>query len=221
MSRAVGDSPDGRARALGAGLKALGLQAGDDLRARLLAYLDLLQKWNQAYNLSAVRDPQQMVHHHLLDCLAALPALDRHLQGRDARILDVGSGAGLPGVVWAVMRPHWSLCCVDAVAKKASFVRQVAAELALRNLHAEHARVEQLQLPTFDVVVSRAFASLADFTRLTRRQLVNGGCWLAMKGRLPEDEIAALGADVTVFHVERLQVPGLDAQRCLVWMRQS
>lgn len=219
MSRAVGDSPDPRSPVLGSGLETLGLPASDAVRRQLLAYLDLLHKWNQAYNLSAVRDPQQMVRQHLLDCLAALPALDRHLQGREARVLDVGSGAGLPGVVWALMRPHWSLCCVDAVAKKASFVRQVAAELALRNLRAEHARVEQLQLPPFDVVVSRAFASLGDFTRLTRRQLANGGCWLAMKGKVPEDEIAALGADVTVFHVEPLQVPGLDAQRCLVWMR--
>ena len=99
------------------GLDALALPADDNLIDRLLGYLDLLHKWNQAYNLSAVRDPQQMVHQHLLDCLAALPALDRHLQGSDARILDVGSGAGLPGVVWALMRPHWNLCCVDAVAK--------------------------------------------------------------------------------------------------------
>ena len=221
MSRAVGDSPDPRSSVLSAGLEALGLPASEALRSQLLAYLDLLHKWNQAYNLSAVRDPQQMVPQHLLDCLAALPALDRHLNGGEARILDVGSGAGLPGVVWALMRPQWSLCCVDAVAKKASFVRQVAVELALRNLRAEHARVEQLQLPPFDVVVSRAFASLADFTRLTRRQLAPGGCWLAMKGRLPDEEISVLGADVTVFHVERLQVPGLDAQRCLVWMRPS
>ena len=221
MSPAADARPDARLPVLRDGLAALGLPSGDDLCGPLLAYLDLLHKWNQAYNLSAVRDPQQMVHQHLLDCLAVLPPLDHHLQGRDAGILDVGSGAGLPGVVWALMRPSWSLCCVDTVAKKASFVRQVAAELALRNLRAEHARVEQLQLPTFDVVVSRAFASLADFTRLTRQQLAPGGCWLAMKGRLPEDEIAALGADVTVFHVERLQVPGLDAQRCLVWMRPS
>jgi 16S rRNA (guanine527-N7)-methyltransferase len=212
-------SNDPRRAALRSGLEALSLQADDILQDRLLAYLDLLQKWNRAYNLSAVRDPQQMVYQHLLDCLAALPALDRHLQGREARILDVGSGAGLPGVVWALMRPNWSVCCVDAVAKKASFVRQVAGELALRNLQSEHARVEQLRLPLVDLVVSRAFASLADFTALTRQHLSPGGCWLAMKGKVPDDEIAALPADVSVFHVEPLQVPGLDAQRCLVWMR--
>jgi 16S rRNA (guanine527-N7)-methyltransferase len=210
---------DPRCAALRSGLEALSLPADEALLDRLLGYLDLLQKWNRAYNLSAVRDPQQMVYQHLLDCLAALPALDRHLQGREARILDVGSGAGLPGVVWALMRPNWSVCCVDAVAKKASFVRQVAGELALRNLQSEHARVEQLRLPLVDLVVSRAFASLADFTALTRQHLSPGGCWLAMKGKVPDDEIAALPADVSVFHVEPLQVPGLDAQRCLVWMR--
>ena len=106
----------------------MALPAGDELQQRLLAYLDLLHKWNQAYNLSAVREPQQMLYQHLLDCLAVLPSLDRHLQEGRARILDVGSGAGLPGVVWALMRPGWALCCVDAVAKKASFVRQVAAD---------------------------------------------------------------------------------------------
>lgn len=210
---------DGRLAALTAGLQTLALPADEAACGTLLAYLDLLHKWNQAYNLSAVRDPQQMVTQHLLDCLAALPPLDRHLQRRSARLLDVGSGAGLPGVVWAVMRPDWQVCCVDAVAKKAFFVRQAAAELGLRNLRAEHARVEQLALPPFDAVVSRAFASLADFTRLTRQHLAQAGCWIAMKGKVPDDEIAALDADISVFHVERLQVPGLDAQRCLVWMR--
>lgn len=212
-------SPDSRRAALRTGLQALSLPDDDYWIERLLDYLDLLHKWNQAYNLSAVRDPMRMVHQHLLDCLAVLPSLDRHLLGRDARILDVGSGAGLPGVVWALMRPAWSVCCVDAVAKKAGFVRQVAAELGLRNLHAEHARVEQLRWPPVDVVVSRAFASLVDFSAMTRRHLVPGGCWLAMKGKLPDDEIAALPPGVKVFHVEPLQVPGLDAQRCLVWMR--
>jgi 16S rRNA (guanine527-N7)-methyltransferase len=210
-----------RRTTLRSGMEALSLPADEPILDRLLVYLDLLLKWNQAYNLSAVRDPQQMVHQHLLDCLAALPPLDRHLQGRDARILDVGSGAGLPGVVWAAMRPSWAVCCVDAVAKKASFVRQVAAELPLRNLQAEHGRVEQLRIPAVDVVVSRAFASLVDFTALTRQHLAPDGCWMAMKGKRPEDEIAELPASVTVFHVEQLQVPDLDVQRCLVWMRPT
>jgi 16S rRNA (guanine527-N7)-methyltransferase len=210
---------DPRRSALRAGLQALALAATDHDVDRLLSYLDLLHKWNQAYNLSAVREPLQMVYQHLLDCLAVLPALDRQLQKPDLRILDVGSGAGLPGVVWALMRPGWSVCCVDAVAKKASFVRQAAAELGLRNVHAEHARVEQLRCAPVDVVVSRAFASLADFTALTRKHLVPGGCWLAMKGKVPTGEMAGLPSDVQVFHVEPLQVPGLHAQRCLVWMK--
>ena len=137
MSSSTADS---RSAALSAGLQELQLPASEAQRGQLLAYVELLHKWNQAYNLSAVRDPHQMIRQHLLDCLAVIAPLDRHLQGRDARILDVGSGAGLPGVVWALMRPRWTLCCVDAVAKKTSFVRQVAAELALRNLQAEHAR---------------------------------------------------------------------------------
>jgi len=211
---------DPRRALLCQGMAALGMPVDDaGPVAALLAYLDLLQKWNRAYNLSAVREPLQMVTQHLLDCLAAVPALDRHLQGRPVRILDVGSGAGLPGLVWALMRPAWSVCCVDAVAKKASFVRQAALELGLRNLAVEHARVEDLRQPPFDIVTSRAFASLADFCALTRSQLAPGACWLAMKGKVPDEEIAALPASVEVFHVEPLRVPGLDARRCLVWMR--
>ena len=207
------------ATSLRAGMAALGLLVDGAAIAGLLAYLDLLSKWNRHYNLSAVRDPQQMLYLHLLDCLAVLPALDRRLPAAGARILDVGSGGGLPGAVLALLRPGWQVCCVDAVAKKATFIRQVAGELGLKNLRAEHARVESLALPPFDLVVCRAFASLADFCTLTRRQLAPGGCWLAMKGRAPDEEIAALPEDVQVFHVEQLQVPGLDAQRCLVWMQ--
>ena len=137
------------------------------------------------------------------------------------RVLDVGSGAGLPGVVLALARPDWSVCCVDAVAKKASFVRQVAGELKLANLQSRHARVESLAEGAFDLIVSRAFASLRDFSQLTRNQLAADGCWCAMKGVVPDDEIAALPPDVEVFHVEPLVVPALDAQRCLVWMRPA
>jgi 16S rRNA (guanine527-N7)-methyltransferase len=213
---------DPRRTVLRSGLESLSLPADEALLDRLLAYLDLLQKWNQAYNLSAVRDPQQMVHQHLLDCLAALPAVDRHLRGREARILDVGSGAGLPGVVWALMRPNWAVCCVDAVAKKASFVRQVAAELALRNLQAEHARVEQLCLVAVDVVVSRAFASLADFAAApgSRRLLVGhegqasrgGDCRIACRrGSVSRGTVA--GA-----RLGRPPLPGLDVPALtLLW----
>jgi 16S rRNA (guanine527-N7)-methyltransferase len=214
----VSADTDPRAALLDAGWQALGVAPDPAAQARLLFYLDLLQKWSRAYNLSAVRDPMAMVSQHLLDCLAALPALDRQLPPA-ARVLDVGSGAGLPGAVLATLRPGWRVTCVDAVAKKASFVRQVALELALPNLTAEHARVEQLPPWGADAVTSRAFASLADFCAGTARHLAPGGCWVAMKGRVPEDEIAALPAGVEVFHVEPLQVPGLDAQRCLIWMR--
>ena len=200
----------------------LGLPLEAAAADRLVAYLALLQRWNKVYNLSALRDPAEMLTHHLLDCLAVVPALQRHAQGRPLRILDVGSGGGLPGVVLAIMQPEWSVTCVDAVAKKASFVRQVAGDLSLPNLRAVHARVEDMPATArFDVVVSRAFASLADFTSWSCNRLAPAGVWLAMKGRTPEDEVAALSCDVVMFHVEQLQVPGLDAQRCLVWLRRA
>ncbi len=187
-------------------------------RSALLAYLDLLQRWNGTYNLTAVREPAAMFTQHLTDCLAVLPPLQRAAPG-GGRLLDVGSGGGLPGVVIAVALPAWQVTCVDTVAKKMAFVRQVAGTLKLGNLQARHARVEALTGPAFDLITSRAFASLTDFVALTRTLLAPGGAWMAMKGRVPEDEIAALPTDIDVFHVEQLQVPGLDAQRCLVWMR--
>lgn len=198
------------------------LQLGLDAATvdRLLAYLTLLQRWNRVYNLTAVRDPDEMLTHHLFDCLAVLPALRRHAGPRPLRILDVGSGGGLPGAVLAITQPQWDISCIDAVSKKASFIRQVAGELALPNLHALHGRVETLSgRPGFDLIVSRAFASLVDFVTWTRSSLAADGAWLAMKGRAPDDEVAALPADVTVFHVEPLHVPELKAQRCLVWLK--
>ncbi|MDO9032796.1 MAG: 16S rRNA (guanine(527)-N(7))-methyltransferase RsmG [Hydrogenophaga sp.] len=185
--------------------------------SQLTRYLVLLQRWNATYNLTAVRDPEAMRKQHLADCLAVIAPLQRH--AARARLLDVGSGGGLPGVVIATLLPAWDVTCVDAVGKKVAFVRQVAGTLSLANLHAEHCRIEALKAPPFDVVTSRAFASLADFAALTRPHLKPGGVWMAMKGRVPDDEIAAVPADVEVFHVEHLTVPGLDAQRCLVWMR--
>ncbi|HLO93433.1 MAG TPA: 16S rRNA (guanine(527)-N(7))-methyltransferase RsmG, partial [Burkholderiaceae bacterium] len=136
-------------------------------------------------------------------------------------LMDVGSGGGLPGVVVAICEPGLDVSCVDAVAKKASFIQQVAAELRLPNLHGLHSRVEELKVPPFDVITSRAFASLLDFTTLTRQHLRPGAIWLAMKGQHPDDEIAALPSDLQVFHVEQLQVPGLDAQRCLIWIKTT
>ena len=195
----------------------LGLELSATQIDQLLAYLALLQKWNKVYNLTAVRDPAQMLSHHLGDSLSVIAPLKRH--GAPARLMDVGAGGGLPGVVIAICCPGTDVSCVDAVAKKATFIQQVAAELKLPNLHGVHSRVEQLSTPPFGVITSRAFASLVDFTSLTRQHLAEGAVWMAMKGQHPADEIAALPADVDVFHVEQLAVPGLDAQRCIVWMK--
>ncbi|BBL22567.1 MULTISPECIES: 16S rRNA (guanine(527)-N(7))-methyltransferase RsmG [Comamonas] len=190
----------------------------------LMAFLDLLQKWNKVYNLTAVRDPQEMMTHHLLDSLAAVPALRRHVAslgrqpGERVAQLDVGSGGGLPGVVFAVCCPEVDVHCVDTVAKKAAFLQQAAVSLKLPNLKGIHARVESLKGP-YDIVSCRAFASLIDFTTWSRGAIAPQGIWFAMKGKKPDDEMAALGADVQVFHVEHLQVPGLDAERCIVWLR--
>lgn len=206
-----------------AGAQALGVALSEAQAAQLLDYLALLQKWNRVYNLTAVRDPQEMLTQHLLDSLAAVPPLQRWLAGggrAQPRLLDVGSGGGLPGVVFAVCCPALDVSCVDAVGKKAAFVQQAALALKLPNLHGLHARVETLATP-FDVVSCRAFAALADFTAWSRGALAPDGVWLAMKGKHPSEELAALPAGVQVFHVEPLQVPGLTAERCIVWMRPA
>ena len=206
-----------RAR-LSEGAAALGVTLSDEQRGQLLDYLALLGKWNKVYNLTAVRDPAEMLTHHLLDSLSIIAPLRRHTRGQPTRLLDVGSGGGLPGVVIAICCPEIQVSCVDAVAKKAAFVQQVAVVLRLPNLRGVHARVEAVQ-DKFDVITSRAFASLADFTEWSAPALAEGAVWLAMKGKRPDDEIAALPPGVEVFHVEQLQVPGLGAERCLLWLR--
>lgn len=205
------------AAALAATAETLGLALADPALERLLAYLALLQRWNATYNLTAVRDPGQMLVQHLADSMAAVGPLRRQA-GPTASVLDVGSGGGLPGIVLAVLDPERQVTCIDTVGKKAAFVRQVAAELGLANLRSVHGRVESVR-EGFDVVASRAFASLPDFVSWSRSGLAPGGCWMAMKGRMPDAEIAALPRDVQVFHVEQLQVPGLDAERCIVWLK--
>ncbi|GAC1530661.1 MAG: 16S rRNA (guanine(527)-N(7))-methyltransferase RsmG [Ramlibacter sp.] len=205
---------------LRAGAEVLGLALSDEQVAKLLAYLGLLQKWGKVYNLTALREQQDMLSRHVLDSLAVVPPLHRHTGGRALRLLDVGSGAGLPGAVIAVCCPAVQVDCLDAVAKKAAFVQQSAATLQLSNLRGIHGRVEQVR-DTYDVVSSRAFASLADFVEGSLHSLAPAGIWLAMKGKRPEAEIAAVPATATVFHVEQLTVPGLDAQRCIVWMERA
>ena len=191
---------------------------------QLLDYLTLISKWNKVYNLTAVRDPEEMMTHHLLDSLAAVAPLQLHLAGAglasSANLLDVGSGAGLPGVVMAICCPQLGVTCVDTVAKKATFIKQVALELKLPNLAGLHARIENINQP-YDVICSRAFASLTDFTQWSAGALAPQGIWMAMKGKHPADELAALPAGVDVFHVEPLQVPGLQAERCIVWMNKK
>ena len=206
------------------GAEALGLALEAAQLTLLMDFLVLLQKWNKVYNLTAVRDPEEMLTHHLLDSLAAVLPLRRHVAqaglAAPVRLLDVGSGGGLPGVVFAICCPGVDVSCVDTVGKKAAFIQQAAVQLRLPNLHGVHARVESLVIP-FEVVSCRAFAALADFTTWSRQALAPHGVWLAMKGKHPEEELAALPADVQVFHVEQLAVPGLDAERCIVWMRPA
>ncbi len=200
----------------------LGLHMTEEQADHLLRYLDLLQRWNATYNLTAVRDPAAMWVQHVLDCMAALPPVQRALPAdHRARILDVGSGGGLPAVVWAILMPGVDVVAIDTVGKKAAFIRQAAGALSLPNLQAHHGRVEALQDGRFDLITSRAFAALPDFIRLTRHLLAPAGQWVALKGKVPEDELRALADADLLFHVERLLVPGLPAERCLVWLRNK
>lgn len=203
---------------LAGGVAGLGLNLSQQQQAQLLDYLGLLGKWNKVYNLTAVRDPGEMLTHHLLDSLAVIAPLRRYTEGRAIELLDVGSGGGLPGVVVAICCPEIKVTCVDAVAKKAAFIQQSATALALPNLRGVHARVESIT-QQFDVVTSRAFASLADFIQWSKGALAEQGVWMAMKGKHPDEELASLSPEVSVFHVEQISVPGLDAERCIIWMR--
>jgi 16S rRNA (guanine527-N7)-methyltransferase len=213
---------------LRAGLRALSLELTDAQIRSLLDYQALIGKWTKVYNLTAVRDPAEMLTHHLLDSLAAVLPLQKYLLSSGLqdkmlahpKLLDVGSGAGLPGVVFAICFPTLSVTCVDTVGKKAAFIKQAALSLGLTNLTGLHARVETIADP-FDVVCSRAFASLLDFTAWSAKALSPDGVWMALKGKHPFDELAKLPAGVSVFHVEQLVVPGLDADRCVVWLRSS
>lgn len=193
------------------GLSVLGIALPSDARQKLLDYVAILGKWNSVYNLTAIRDPATIVSNHLLDSLAVTPFLP------ELPLLDVGAGAGLPGIPLAIARPQTKVTLVDASQKKAAFMQQAAAELALANVTALHQRVESWRPATlFPAIISRAFAELADFVRLARHLLAPGGAFYAMKGRTPADEIARLPQGFRVREVHDLAVPELDAARCLI-----
>jgi len=206
--------------------QAMGLSLDETQCARLLDFLAQMQRWNKTYNLTALRDPEQMLIQHVFDSLSVVAPFARALAAvPNPLLIDVGSGGGLPGVVLAIARPDWQICCVDAVEKKTAFIRQVTGVLGLANLRACHARIETLAPMAGNLIVSRAFASLVDFVTLSGRHAASGASLVAMKGRDPKGEIQALPADGywRVQNVQTLTVPELDAQRCLVWMttRQS
>lgn len=195
---------------LAAGLAELGLPLDAAQQEKLLAYVALLAKWNRVYSLTAIREPARMVTHHLLDSLAPLSAF----RGEGLRILDVGSGFGTPGIPLAIARPDWLFALLDSNHKKTTFLRQAVLELKLTNVsvlteRVEHYRPEQ----PFHIITSRAFADLSEFVQLTRHLLATGGEWIALKGVYPHEEIARLPADVKVTAVDRLKVPGLEAER--------
>ncbi|HET7032968.1 MAG TPA: 16S rRNA (guanine(527)-N(7))-methyltransferase RsmG [Casimicrobiaceae bacterium] len=188
--------------------------------SRLVAYLRLIERWNETYNLTSIRDPGAMATQHIVDSLAAAAALRRRRAPRDRRqLVDVGSGAGLPGVVIAIALPETQVVCVDSVGKKAAFITQAAGALGARNVTSVHARIERLKDHQFDVVASRAFGSLPDFVAGTRHVLAENAEWLAMKGKTPAGEIATLAGIES--EIEPLEVPGLAANRCIVWMHPS
>ena len=203
------------AESLAQGIARLELVVAAETQQKLLAYIELLHKWNQTYNLTAIRQPDQMVSNHLLDSLAVLP----HLW--PGRWLDVGSGAGLPGFVLALLRPQWAFTLLDSNSKKTGFMQQVVIELSLKNVSVCCERVEGWRTEEkFDGIISRAFAETAEFVAFTRHLLAPQGGWAAMKG-VPQQELQRLPADVTLEQVVPLQVPGLDAARCLVILKMK
>jgi 16S rRNA (guanine527-N7)-methyltransferase len=197
---------------LAAGLADLGLNVPDSAQQQLLAFRDLLLKWNKTYNLTALRDPAQAISHHLLDSLAILPQLD------GGNLLDVGSGGGLPGIPLAIARPELQICMVDTVQKKTTFLQQAVIELGLKNVTVNHARVEEMQ-GQYAQITSRAFAELGLFVSLTRHLLAPNGRWLAMKGIRPDDELKGLPADIVLEAIIPLTVPGLGAERHLIILK--
>ncbi len=202
-------------------LRVLGMDEDIARTPLMLRYLGELQRWNKAYNLTAIRDPEQMLVQHLFDSLAVVPPLRALTAGQtDVHVADMGSGAGLPGMMLAICQPGWQVTCVDAVHKKTAFIRQLAGILGLDNVTAVHGRIESIPALEANLVISRAFASLADFATLSARHVVPGGLVVAMKGRFPEDEIRDLesATEWRVTDSAILEVPELEAQRCLIYL---
>jgi len=200
---------------LAGGIQQLGLVVEAEQQQKMMKYLGLLQKWNRVYNLTAIDKTELMVSHHLLDSLAVLP----HLMA--GRWLDVGSGAGLPGLVLALMRPDWEFELLDSNSKKCSFVQQAAIELNIKNIQVTCARVQDWKkAKKFDGIISRAFAGLEKFVVLTRHLLMPGGVWVAMKGMPPNQELQQLPAGIVLKRIISLQVPGVDGERCLVILEE-
>ena len=207
------------AAALRAGAQALGLALDDSAIERLLRFGALLVKWNATHNLTAIRSPDEMRTHHLLDSLSLAAPLTRWMPAGGRRVLDVGAGGGLPGIPLAIVRPDLEFTLVDAVQKKVAFLRQAQLELGLANLTTVHGRIEALALEPFPLITARAFAALPKFCELTRPLLAPGGVWLAMKGLRPEAELAALPPWAEVLAIEPLEVPDLEEARHLVVAR--
>ena len=201
---------------LQSGLKEMGLDLSGEQQDKLLAYVEMLKKWNKTYNLTALRDESQIISHHLLDSLTLLP----YLEGAQT-MLDVGSGGGQPGIPAAVCRPDLQITLLDANTKKTSFLQQAAIELELKNVRVVSGRVEAVQGLRADVITSRAFAELADFVNWTTHLLQDGGCWAAMKGVYPAAEIDRLPDSVCVERVDKIRVPQLNAERHMVILRKK
>lgn len=198
------------------GLDALALSLDAAQRQLLLEYLGLLHKWNQVYNLTAVREIERMLDHHILDSLAALTAFPV-VETVSARVLDVGSGGGMPGIVFAIARPNWHLVLLDSNHKKTTFLQQTVIDLGLKNVEVVCERVENYTpAQGFDVITSRAFSELGEFTKLTRHLRASEGVWAALKGVYPYEEIAQLASDLKILNVASLSVPNLDVERHLV-----
>lgn len=201
------------------GCSALGLDVSEKDLAKLISYVALIDKWNKAFNLTSVRDPKEMISRHILDSLAILP----YLEGKS--LLDVGTGAGLPGIPVAIIKPEMAVSLLDSNSKKTRFLQQVKAELALDNVTVIHSRVEQADLPKFDLVTARAFSTIDDIIDLAGRHCDDAGCLVLMKGVYPEEELQAVTGEAiggfSLQDIKSLDVPDCDGQRHLVRLIRS